>query len=201
MASLYRLDYEGTASLERLDTYSTLCRWFHNYKLDRSAEFADDHEWLTIEEKKFRAARRLSVRYVGTICDVEERGPRRTVLFETNAPPPPTFHRPAKFRPERKPTRAHDGGTLTADMLLETMDRIGLSRDRCRDLMINSRNIWELAEQVHREKYRYELERTKLNAMNWIIPIYSRDLILSIDLVNPIPQKPSVPPPKRYWRN
>lgn len=113
MASTYKLDYDGWLALNDHDGHSDLRRWFENYKLERFAKFAADDEWLTIEEKKFRGARRSAVRYVGTICDVEEIGPRRTVVFETNAPPPPTFHRPAKARPERIAPRARDANTLT----------------------------------------------------------------------------------------
>lgn len=203
MTSLYKLAYEGTGGLQTQDGFSELRRWFENYKLDRDAEFADECEWLTIEEKKFQGIRRPGVRYVGTIGDVEMHGPRRTVLFETNAPAPPTFHRPAKFRPEPRRQVAHDSGTLTYDMLLETMDRIGLGNDRRRDMQMHSRSFEEFAYRVQAAKYKFEIERTRINATNWMLPLLNSDVLsgLTVFGIDYGVEKPSVPPPRRYRRN
>jgi len=84
-------------------------------------------------------------------------------------------------------------------MLLSTIFQLGLSRELREDMVMNSRTIWELTERVQMEKYRYEIERTRLDAMNWILPIRDCDRILKLEMVTP--KKPSVPPPSRYRRN
>lgn len=210
MPSIYKHDYEGCGGMLAVDGRSDLERWFDNYKLDHKADFASEHEWLTIEEKKFAACRRRATRYVGTIGDVEMRGPRRTVVFETNAPAPPTFHRPAKFRPEPRPQRAHDSDTLTIDTIFEAINQLNLSPARRDAMMMNSRGPWDLMERVRAERFAQELDRQTLminmSAVNWLTPFPAGDGIYSgIDLgsgdMTVMQVLKPIPPPKRYRRN
>jgi hypothetical protein len=198
--SLYKLDYEAADEMRRFDGEQALRRWFDNWKIDREAHFAADDEWLTIEERKFRGARRTGVRYIGTICDVEELGPRRAVVFETNAPPPPTFHRPAKIRPEPPRRRARDSNTLTVDTIYEAMDRLGIGRAERRDLMREYRSPWHLMGDLRiREAVRQtQLEGVRMSTFNWLTT--PGGIVTGLDLAEAKPVTP-VLPPKRYRRN
>lgn len=95
----YYEDYPGSCGMRYHDKEPELRRWFDNYKLDHAALFPWTFQWLTIEEKSFETRRRRHVRYEGTIGDDSMPLSRSKVLFETDAPPPPTFYRPAKPLP------------------------------------------------------------------------------------------------------
>lgn len=95
----YYEDYPGSCGMRYHDKEPDLRRWFDNYKLDRAAAFPWAFQWLTIEEKHFETRRRRHIRYEGSIGD-DNGTVVRTVLFETDAPPPPTFYRAASPQPK-----------------------------------------------------------------------------------------------------
>lgn len=197
MPSIYKLDYPGAVDMQCFDAQVELKRWFDNWKLDRNAAFAGEYEWLTVEEKKFTVGRRERSRFIGHIGDVDSSGIRRNVLFEVGAPAPPTFYRPAKFRPKPKPkpTRYAADGLMGLEELAYTMDKLALSAREQRDLVMRSRSPWDLQDILRR--IRIEREWSRLDAMRWALPVMQNDrLIVDFDL-----PKPRVPPPPQFRRN
>lgn len=99
---MYNDDYAGTETMRLHDLRTDLVRWFENYRIDRHAYPPLLTEWLTVEEEVWHVRGRRVVRYVGMI-GADHYPFRRRVLFETGAPPPPTFMLPARARYEPPP--------------------------------------------------------------------------------------------------
>jgi len=92
----YNKDYVGVWDMIAVDCYGELTRWFYNYVVTRDVYAPSSYEWMTIEEIVTISPTGKEIRnYIGTI-GADHLPTTRTVHFETNAPPPPTFMRPAK---------------------------------------------------------------------------------------------------------
>lgn len=124
----YYEDYPGSCGMRYHDKEPELRRWFDNYKLDHAASFPWIFQWLTIEEKFFETRRRRHVRYEGTIGD-DSMPLSRKVLFETDAPPPPTFYRPATPLPIPKIAEPILSTALTREYLRRGEERYGWMRE------------------------------------------------------------------------
>lgn len=120
----YIFDYPGVWAMHYHDGAAELKRWFDNYKIDKGAWFANDYEYLTIEECRYGAGRNAGIYYVGKIGE-DNTAKHRVVRFEANAPPPPTFMRkPLRDKPVPQPLSMYDTMRMRYDMERFEMERM-----------------------------------------------------------------------------
>lgn len=102
----YKLDYPGADLIAAHDQEDELRRWFANYCPSRMGAWIEQHEWLTIEERRFEVRGRKRRRYIGTIGS-DRHKLTRLVAFDASAPPPPTFFQASEesLRRERERKR------------------------------------------------------------------------------------------------
>lgn len=217
MTSLYKLDYDGSFSMQLLDGADPLKRWFENWRADRTVSFAYETEWLTIEERiVVTVANRKRARYLGEIGAADSDKATRSVVFELGAPAPPSFHRPALRRPpppEPRPRPARyreDEDTLTIETVWQAARDLGLSPWEMDALASRSRNPWEMLDRLARmrfERARGRDDEARANrAYQWLprdlsmgVPVRTLPYLWGVDLGRPDP--PGPPPLPRYRRN
>ena len=101
-----------------------------------------------------------------------------------------------------------DSGTITADAILEALDKLNLPPQRRYDLLSRVHRPSDLMSLIVHEKYKQELEQRKLrfSHMTWTTPILASDrLVVGLDLAGgamsaAVIVKPE-PPPKKHRRN
>lgn len=93
----YHVEYDGYYTMKwHDDEENALKRWFENYKIERYASFASDHEWLVVKEVPSDAKHR-KVRFICEIGD-DGRGTKREVIMDHTAPSAPMLTFAAKQR-------------------------------------------------------------------------------------------------------
>lgn len=201
MASIYKLDYEGAAELERHDNDDELRRWVCNWQTKKPGDFPSSEEWLTIEERKFVVGRRSCVRWIGEIGS-DHSDYRRRIEFETGAPPPPTFHRPPlepRAKRQARQRLAHEETTF--DQIERYREKLGIFPPAWSDLVMLARTPWDLLDQLKILELRQE--KARLDAMQWIEPMWDIPLrpptFIATDYGTE--HKPKLPPPPRFRRN
>lgn len=197
----YNVVYPARLAMTRFDARSGLYRWFENYKLDRDEEFADREEWLTIEEIPFKVGSRRRVRYVGEIGSDCPTHFRRYIEFETGAPPPPSFFRPAPepYQPiERRPSRTFDNepGVMTAHKLLHTVEKLGLRAAPPNPFDLSGYDTGFEFRAMMEQRTRLLNERIDALSYTFYAPL----LVKLGEIINPDEVREVKPPPPPRWR-